>query len=187
LGDYRGALRYVLSRLYSASEFVVFERSIDARRPDIPPGIRICRAAPEQAEQFRTDLLASGAREEIAHFRRGAAAYLLYEGDRPVASGWMMLLPRRLAAAGYGESTAYLGGFVVRPERRGHGLFGLLLRSMCADASKTCSLALLETSIDNSSSQRGALKAGFVRVGLIRATLILGRPLSVRLTDRVDG
>ncbi len=182
-GDTPGAIRFLARRLWSTGEMVLFERSIAPETIALPKEIRIRRITPKEGAGMRPQLEAAGARAEFSNFLRGADAYIIYAGEEPVGSGWSIALPAKLARLGYADSTRYLGGFIVRHELRGRGLYPLLLRYMCAELAADYSRAVLETATTNRSSQRGASKAGFRRRGLLRTTLLLGQPLRVTLEE----
>ncbi len=169
------AARYLARHLFGRSTMVLFECRQKRDAGELPAGFQIVQVGSERREVFAAAIDEAGAGSDVSNFDRGANCWLLLDGQRAAAIGWRFFTSPLFRPLGYDEEkTIYLGGYHVRPEYRGRGLYPLLLQQMFA-ASAASDCALAETAVDNASSQRGLVKAGFRRCGLVHRLVLGGR------------
>jgi ribosomal protein S18 acetylase RimI-like enzyme len=169
------AARYLARHLYGRSTMVLFECRTKRTGGELPTGFRIVQVGRNQRDAFAAAIDEAGAGSDISNFERGADCWLLLDGERGAAVGWRFWASPLFRPLGYDPArTIYLGGYHVRPEYRGRGLYPLLVERMFA-ASEAADCALAETAPDNVSSQRGLVKAGFIRRGLLHRLVLGGR------------
>ena len=107
-----------------------------------------------------------------------AVAWVVCIGDEPV--GHRYEYPNSTLARHLGPGVTYFGNAFVRPEWRGRGVSGHLLRAM-AGALPAGTRILLEVTHANTISQRSLARNGAVLLGRLRITEVLGRLARVRL------
>jgi ribosomal protein S18 acetylase RimI-like enzyme len=175
------ACAYLNRYLYSRSKMVLFESR--HKELTLPPlaGLEVVAVSAANQAKYSETAEEAGAGSDVANFERGAIAYLLIAGNQGVAIGWRFDASPLFVPLGYDpRATIYLGGYHVRDEFRGRGLYPYLVQRMFADAAPAV-CAIAETAPDNTASQRGLAKAGFHRRGLVHRTMVGGCLLRCRL------
>lgn len=175
------ALHEVRSRFCRTSESLFFARQPPFPPPALPEGIHIDAIPPDAARGRRDEVVAAGAGITVLNFDRRAVCYLAYVEGEPAGAGWWFPESRLLHCMGLDGRGAYLGGFLVRPDFRGRGLYPLLLQTICHRAIRAEHSAFSETGLQNHASRRGLEKAGFVLQGRLRQTALAGLLVSCRL------
>lgn len=181
-GKLRTAFQLIKSYAYRSQSSVLLIKIIDGHAYGPPTDLQFHRIAPAQAGGFSTDVAAVS--NELSNFRRGCDCYLAYVDQCPCAVGWRFQHSRLLRRLGYRSTVVYLGGFTVRPEFRGRGIYPALLQMIAADLADSGATRLaLEIAPDNAASLRGAYKAGFDAVGVVQANSVFGVILQCKLKN----
>ena len=172
---WRIGLRYMARRLWRVSRTFILERpAARSGGAAIPPGTRIVKLDAKNWQPRAQDLRAVEVGTDLRYFRAGAWCYLVYRDETPVAVGWAFPESSLLRRLGYPAWAIYVGGFAVRQEFRGQGIYGVLLDHMCRDAAGTWGVVVAQASVANEASLQGLAKAGFIRVGRLTATVFAG-------------
>lgn len=113
--------------------------------------------------------------KDIQRLRDGSSFWCLsLEDGTVVTTGWLAWKqPFYIGETDYGfrmdrSSSAILFDFNTKPEHRGKGYYGLLLRSM-ASGMEEADCFIIYTSAVNNASQKGILRAGFRFDGVLSA------------------
>ena len=110
--------------------------------------------------RYENDIIVAGGELDVHLFHGGAVCYLARLQGVPVGLGWRFTKSRMLKLLRVMDSAEYVGGFHVREEYRGRGIYPALLERICLDVPHTKKI-LAETGMENLASQRGLEKAGF--------------------------
>lgn len=175
------ACAFLRRYLYSQSTMVLFESRNKNLVLPLPIGFEVVKVATADKAAHLQAIDEAGAGSDVSNFDRGAVAYLLTVGRTGVAIGWRFMSSPLFAPLGYdSRSTIYLGGYHVRNEHRGRGLYPYLVQRMFTDA-ESAQCAIAETAVGNVASQRGLAKAGFTQRGTVRRTTLCGSLIRCRL------
>jgi ribosomal protein S18 acetylase RimI-like enzyme len=176
-GGWRPGLRLLRKRLYSATDNLLYEYYATGVPHILPDGwnVRVFRS---QADPGLDLLRRSGGDFLPRALLRGAVAWVVCIGDEPV--GHRYEFPYSTLARHMGPGTTYFGNAFVRPEWRGQGVSGHLLRAMAATLPAGTRI-LLEVPHGNTTSQRSLARNGATLLGRLRTMEILARLVRVRL------
>jgi ribosomal protein S18 acetylase RimI-like enzyme len=177
------ALVFLLSHVYSRSITVLYESHEKQIYVDLPPELEVILVSAVDPSAYHRIIEEAGVGSDAFNFRRGAVGWLILAQGAAVAIGWAFKSCPIFRSLGYDEaSTLYLGGFHVRAQYRGRGLYPYLLQRMFVETpAATCAVA--ETACDNLSSQQGLLKAGFTRRGIVDRLVVCGCTVRCRLVE----
>lgn len=159
------ACRMACRRVFRRSESMLFAKEGPFPALALPVSIHVETVTPEPGQAKRQEVFRAGAGPDVLNFDRGATCYMVYVEGGPAGVGWCFPESRLLRRLGLDRKGKYLGGFFVRPEFRGRGLYPLLLQTICREALDAEQTAFAETGYENLASQRGLTKAGFVCKG----------------------
>ena len=169
------ALVFLRRKLWTVSDTVVFERRAGEANPEQDiPGLKIQTVERRDAEAHRAAIAKIEAGWDVQNFEGGATCYLAYLDGEPAGVGWRFPTSRLLVRIGYPPTAVYAGGFHVREEFRGRGLYPAMLRALCRDVRPAEALVVVEAGLANRASHRGLVKAGFRVVGRLRTRVIAG-------------
>ena len=171
--------------LWKRSSSVLYRRTTVSEDIPVPEGVRIVRVDPDRPDVPLGDILAAGAGSDVRYLKQGATCYLAYLDDAPVSLGWAFPGSYLLRRARLERDAMYLGGFHTIEAARGRGLYPLLLKFMCANQGVQERICYVDAEPDNHASLRGIEKAGFHKVGFLKAHVLAGIILRCRIvTDR---
>jgi GNAT superfamily N-acetyltransferase len=136
-------------------------RYVAAVRPvEVPAGLRVVAVGPEDADDV---VAVCGAGFGPGHDlwwraalgRPGGTQLVAYDGDAPVATGWLHV----------SGSTAYVGGAATVPSARGWGAQAALLAARLRAAAEQGARLVTAKAADGTGSARNLERAGFVVAG----------------------
>lgn len=178
----RAALRLARSRIYSTTDTLLYEyRGTGA--PHTLPGGWSLHVVRSESDPGLDLLRRSGGDFTPESFLRGAVAYVICIDGEPV--GHRYDFPGSPLARRLGPDATYFGNAFVRPEWRGLGVNGHLLRAM-AGAQPPGRRILIAVAHTNATNQRSLRKNGALLLGRLRTTVFLARVVRARIDPLED-